>query len=65
VEGQLKSYEGCWKLVPRGERTEISYQARVTYRLVPGFMAAYIVRRQISKMMPALVAELQRHTGRR
>jgi uncharacterized membrane protein len=64
VEGQLKSYEGCWRLTPRGERTEISYQARVTYRLVPGFLAAYIVRRQLGQMMPALVVELQRRTGR-
>ena len=64
VEGQLKSYEGRWKLTPRGERTAISYQARVTYRLVPGFLAAYIVRRQLGQMMPALVAEMQRRTGR-
>jgi hypothetical protein len=65
VEGQLKGYEGRWRLVPQGERTEISYQARGTYRRVPGFLAAYIVRRQLSRMMPALVAELQRRTGRR
>ena len=63
VEGQLKSYEGCWKLTPRGERTVISYQARVHYRRVPGFLAAYIVRRQLGQMMPSIVAELQRRTG--
>ena len=63
VAGQLKGYEGVWRLEPRGERTAISYQAQVGYRRVPGFLAAYIVRRQLGRMMPALAAEMQRRTG--
>ncbi|MCC7264169.1 MAG: SRPBCC family protein [Candidatus Latescibacteria bacterium] len=63
VAGQLKGYEGVWLLEPRGEYTAVSYQARVGYRRVPGFLAAYIVRRQLGRMMPALAAEMKRRTG--
>jgi hypothetical protein len=65
LSGSLKDYRGRWCVAPRGsgggEGSLITYRARARMRYpVPGFVARYVVRQQIRRMMSALTAELRR-----
>ena len=61
LEGNLRSYEGYWQVETTRDGSQIVYWAQVSHRLpLPNFLARYIARRQMRKMMPALVAELDR-----
>lgn len=61
VEGGMKEYRGSWQAVERADGVEVVYATfvRTRWRL-PSFLMSYVVRRQVNRMMPALLAELAR-----
>ena len=63
LEGNMRSYAGCWKVEPVPGGARISYSAIASRRLpLPNFLLAYVVRRQMRRMLPALLEELSRRT---
>ena len=61
VEGGMKEYRGSWRAVAHPQGVEIIYAAFVRTRWkLPFFMMSIVVRRQVGRMMPALLRELAR-----
>jgi uncharacterized membrane protein len=61
LEGNLSSFTGVWRFTPNKDGTQIAYTAAVGHGIrLPGFLMRYIAKRQVNKMMPALVEELER-----
>jgi hypothetical protein len=64
VEGSMREYWGSWRVEEAPKGVEIAYGAQVRTRWhLPFFLMSYVVRKQVAKMMPALVGELARREG--
>ncbi len=65
VVGNLRKYEGSWRVTPTSGGVRIAYQAVVTHGFpIAGRILASLVRTDIEKIMPAIVAEMQRRAPR-
>jgi ribosome-associated toxin RatA of RatAB toxin-antitoxin module len=65
VEGDMKLYRCSWELVPvpGGAGTRVLYTATIAPKFyVPGIVGASLVRKDIAKMMAAVLARLDRDT---
>ena len=61
VMGNLRRYEGRWSVTPSRRGVRISYRSRVVHGFpLTGRFLASLVRTDIEKIMPAIVAELAR-----
>jgi ribosome-associated toxin RatA of RatAB toxin-antitoxin module len=64
VQGNVHAYRGSWELTPVQGGVEIAAlgQAEHLWRL-PRFVMVWILRRQVSGLLPAVVKELERRQG--
>lgn len=61
VEGDMKVYKCSWELRPDGSGTKLVYNAVIEPKFyVPGMVGTSIVRKDISRMMTAVLARLDR-----
>lgn len=61
VEGDMKVYRCSWELRPDGSGTKVIYNATIEPKFyVPGMVGTSIVRKDIAKMMAAVLARLDR-----
>jgi len=58
VGGDLKVLEGEWRLTPHGDRTQVTYEARVAAPFsVPGWVARLVLRHDVPMALLALRRE--------
>ena len=61
IAGPLRRFDGYWSVTPRRQGAHIFYNAEAEHGLrVPGMLVKAAVRPDIEKIMPAIVAELDR-----
>ena len=63
IQGSLSGFDGCWRVTYKPGGCRICYQLHVIHGFaLPGLLLAAAVRVDVERIMPAVIAELERRS---